>query len=53
MSERDRLAELGKRRGFFTPTAGAYGGVAGFYTYGPHGAALKGNASRDAPYIVL
>jgi len=43
MSERERLAELAKRRGFFTPTAEAYGGVAGFYTYGPQGATLKEN----------
>jgi glycyl-tRNA synthetase len=41
--EGERLAELGKRRGFFLRTAGAYGGVAGFYTYGPQGAALKDN----------
>ena len=38
-----RLAELAKRRGFFFRTAGAYGGVAGFYTYGPQGATLKDN----------
>jgi len=42
-SEGERLAELAKRRGFFTGTAGPYGGVAGFYTYGPQGAALKDN----------
>ena len=41
MSEGDRLAELAKRRGFFLQSAGPYGGVAGFYTYGPQGAALK------------
>ena len=41
--EGERLAELGKRRGFFLQTAAAYGGVAGFYTYGPQGAALKDN----------
>jgi glycyl-tRNA synthetase len=39
--EGTRLSELAKRRGFFFRTAGAYGGVAGFYTYGPQGAALK------------
>jgi glycyl-tRNA synthetase len=39
--ESTRLAELAKRRGFFFPSNGAYGGVAGFYTYGPEGAALK------------
>ncbi len=37
----DRLAELGKRRGFFFPSFESYGGVAGLYTYGPNGAALK------------
>ncbi len=41
--EGDRLAELAKRRGFFIQSSGAYGGVAGFYTYGPQGAALKDN----------
>ncbi|MEM4780813.1 MAG: glycine--tRNA ligase, partial [Halalkalicoccus sp.] len=30
-----------KRRGFFFPSNGVYGGTAGFYTYGPEGAALK------------
>jgi glycyl-tRNA synthetase len=43
MSEGARLAELAKRRGFFFQTAGAYGGVSGFYTYGPQGASLKEN----------
>jgi glycyl-tRNA synthetase len=42
-NEGDRLAELGKRRGFFFQTAEAYGGVSGFYTYGPQGATLKDN----------
>jgi len=37
------LVELAKRRGFFFQTAAAYGGVAGFYTYGPAGATLKRN----------
>jgi glycyl-tRNA synthetase len=43
MSEGERLTELAKRRGFFFPAAGAYGGAAGFWTYGPQGAALKSN----------
>ncbi|MEF8813795.1 MAG: glycine--tRNA ligase [Halovenus sp.] len=43
MSEGDRLVELAKRRGFFLQSVGSYGGVAGFYTYGPQGAALKDN----------
>ncbi|MEF8800877.1 MAG: glycine--tRNA ligase [Halolamina sp.] len=37
------VVELAKRRGFFFATAEAYGGVAGFYTFGPGGAALKRN----------
>ena len=43
MSESEQLTELAKRRGFFLQTAGVYGGVAGFYTYGPAGATLKDN----------
>ena len=43
MSEEPDLVELAKRRGFFFPASGAYGGVAGFYTYGPQGAAVKRN----------
>lgn len=37
------LVELAKRRGYFIQSAGAYGGVSGFYTYGPEGATLKQN----------
>ncbi|MFB6280785.1 MAG: glycine--tRNA ligase [Haloferacaceae archaeon] len=37
------LAELAKRRGFFFGSAGAYGGTAGLYTFGPQGAGLKRN----------
>ncbi|MFC6960557.1 glycine--tRNA ligase [Halocatena marina] len=37
------LVELAKRRGYFFPASGAYGGTAGFYVYGPQGAALKRN----------
>ncbi|QIO21310.1 glycine--tRNA ligase [Haloarcula sp. JP-L23] len=43
MSEGERLTELAKRRGFYFPAAGSYGGAAGFWTYGPQGAALKSN----------
>ena len=39
--EGDRLSELGRRRGLFFPSFESYGGVAGFYTYGPRGAAAK------------
>lgn len=66
-SEARALAELAKRRGFFFPSNGVYGGAAGFYTYGPQGAALKrhlenawrdrftvkeGNQEIDAPTIM-
>ncbi len=37
------LKELAKRRGFFIPSNEIYGGTAGFYTFGPHGTALKRN----------
>jgi glycyl-tRNA synthetase len=37
----EKVAELAKRRGFYSPTAEAYGGVAGFQTFGPEGAELK------------
>ncbi|MFB6107170.1 MAG: glycine--tRNA ligase [Halobacteriaceae archaeon] len=37
------LTELAKRRGFFFQSSEAYGGVSGFYTYGPAGASLKRN----------
>ena len=42
-SERADVVELAKRRGFFFASAEAYGGAAGFYTFGPEGAALKRN----------
>ncbi|WP_424001670.1 glycine--tRNA ligase [Haloarcula salina] len=54
MSEGERLTELAKRRGFYFPSASAYGGASGFWTYGPQGAALKSNvedAWRDR-YVV-
>jgi len=43
MSAGNPVVELAKRRGFFLQSAGAYGGVSGFYTFGPQGAALKRN----------
>jgi len=35
------ISELARRRGFFWPSFEIYGGVSGFFTYGPLGAALK------------
>jgi glycyl-tRNA synthetase len=43
MSDAGAITELAKRRGFFFGANEAYGGVAGFYTFGPEGAALKRN----------
>jgi glycyl-tRNA synthetase len=46
MSDGADIAELAKRRGFFFGAYAAYGGVAGLYTFGPEGAALKRNVER-------
>ena len=35
------ISELARRRGFFWPSYEIYGGVSGFYTYGPLGSLLK------------
>ena len=43
MADQNDLMELAKRRGFFFGSNGAYGGTAGFYTFGPEGASLKHN----------
>lgn len=37
----DAVMELAKRRGFLWPSYEVYGGAAGFYDYGPLGAAMK------------
>ena len=37
----DRLVALTKRRGFIFPSSEIYGGLSGFYDYGPYGVALK------------
>ncbi|MDZ7726454.1 MAG: glycine--tRNA ligase [Candidatus Campbellbacteria bacterium] len=44
--EMDTLVALLKRRGFIYPTALIYDGVAGFFDYGPYGAAMKENIKR-------
>lgn len=40
-NEGEKLVELAKRRGYFFPANSSYGGTAGFYVFGPQGAALK------------
>ena len=39
----DKIMTLSKRRGFIYPSFEIYGGVAGFYDYGPLGSRLKQN----------
>ncbi len=39
----DEIAALAKRRGFIFPSSEIYGGIAGFYDYGPLGTLLKQN----------
>ena len=47
MTNVDDLNELAKRRGFFFSANDPYGGLAGFYVYGPMGAALKNNIENS------
>jgi glycyl-tRNA synthetase len=42
-----KLVSLSKRRGFVFPSSEIYGGMNGFWDYGPNGTALKNNI-RDA-----
>jgi len=42
-AHRDGLEDLCRRRFFYRPAFEIYGGVAGFYTYGPPGCAVKTN----------
>merc|ERR1719343_1760602 len=41
------VVELCKRRFFYRPAFDIYGGVAGFFTYGPPGCAVKNNIIRQ------
>ncbi len=41
MDKTDAVMDLAKRRGFLYPSFELYGGMAGFYDYGPMGAAMK------------
>lgn len=42
----DHIAALAKRRGFIYPGSEIYGGIAGFWDYGPLGVELKNNIKR-------
>lgn len=42
----EKIASLAKRRGFIFPTAEAYGGLTGFWDWGPLGVELKNNIKQ-------
>jgi glycyl-tRNA synthetase len=42
----DKIMILAKRRGFIYPSFEIYGGIAGFYDYGPLGSQLKNNVEN-------
>lgn len=43
----DKIASLAKRRGFIYPSSEIYGGLKGFWDYGPLGVELKNNIKRE------
>lgn len=43
----EKVVSLCKRRGFVYPNSEIYGGIAGFYDYGPLGVELKNNIKRE------
>ncbi|MBI2641818.1 glycine--tRNA ligase [Candidatus Roizmanbacteria bacterium] len=43
----DDIVSLAKRRGFIYPGSEIYGGIAGFWDYGPLGVELKNNIKRE------
>lgn len=43
----DKITALAKRRGFIYPGSEIYGGIAGFWDYGPLGVELKNNIKRE------
>ncbi len=49
----DKIMMLAKRRGYIYPSFDIYGGVAGFYDYGPLGAQLKTNVETLWRYFYL
>lgn len=42
----DKVTSLAKRRGIIYPNSEIYGGIAGFYDYGPVGVEMKNNLKR-------
>jgi glycyl-tRNA synthetase len=49
----DKVIMLAKRRGFLYPSFEIYGGVAGFYDYGPLGSQLKNNLENLWRYFYV
>lgn len=47
MKNIDELATFCKRKGFVYPSAEIYGGLAGFYDFGPYGVELKNNIKAE------
>jgi glycyl-tRNA synthetase len=43
----DKITSLAKRRGFIYPGSEIYGGLSGFWDYGPLGVELKNNIKRE------
>lgn len=43
----DKIVALCKRRGFIYPSSEIYGGITGFWDYGPRGVELKNNIKRQ------
>ncbi len=43
----DKIAALAKRRGFIYPSSEIYGGISGFWDYGPFGVELKKNKKKE------
>ena len=42
----DKIVALAKRRGFVYPGSDLYGGIGGFWDYGPNGVELANNIKR-------
>ncbi len=43
----EKISAIARRRGFFWPSSELYGGLAGFYDYGPVGSLLKQNIEKE------
>ena len=43
----EKIVALAKRRGFIYPSSEIYGGIAGFWDYGPLGVELKNNLKKE------